>query len=118
VGEKKGVEVDLLFNDDKFLFFLTRYMQKPLSVTALNEQIKSLLESTFLHVYIEGEVSRVTYHNSGHLYFTLKDKNSTISCVMFRGNNAKLKFRLEEGMSVLINASLAVYTPRCSYQLN
>ncbi len=60
----------------------------------------------------------MTYHNSGHLYFTLKDKNSTISCVMFRGNNAKLKFRLEEGMSVLINASLAVYTPRGSYQLN
>ncbi len=93
-------------------------MQKALSVTSLNEQIKSLLESTFLHVYIEGEVSRVTYHNSGHLYFTIKDENSSISCVMFRGNNAKMKFRLEEGMSVFIHGSISVYIPRGSYQLN
>ncbi len=93
-------------------------MNSPLSVTALNNQIKSLLESTFLHVYIEGEVSRVTYHNSGHLYFTLKDENSSISCVMFRGNNSKMKFRLEEGMNVLINGSISLYVPRGSYQLN
>ncbi len=93
-------------------------MQKALSVTSLNEQIKSLLESTFLHVYIEGEVSRVTYHNSGHLYFTIKDENSSISCVMFRGNNAKMKFCLEEGMSVFIHGSISVYIPRGSYQLN
>ena len=93
-------------------------MQKPLSVSSLNEQIKSLLESTFLHVSVEGEVSRVTYHNSGHLYFTLKDKNSAISCVMFKGNNQRLKFQVEEGMAVIISGSISVYAPRGSYQIN
>ncbi len=93
-------------------------MQTPLSVSELNHQIKSLLESTFLSVYVAGEVSRVTYHSSGHLYFTLKDKNSSISCIMFRGNNQKLKFRVEEGMSVIIQGAISVYTPRGSYQIN
>ncbi len=93
-------------------------MQAPISVSQLNNQIKSLLESTFVFVYVEGEVSRVTYHSSGHLYFTLKDKNSSISCVMFRGNNQRLKFRVEEGLSVIIQGAVSVYTPRGSYQIN
>ncbi|WP_024954791.1 exodeoxyribonuclease VII large subunit [Sulfurospirillum arcachonense] len=89
-----------------------------LSVSSLNNQIKSLLETTFLHVSVEGEVSRITFHNSGHVYFTLKDENSTISCVMFRANAMKMKFRLEEGMSVVLHGSVSVYTPRGSYQIN
>jgi len=89
-----------------------------LSVSSLNNQIKSLLETTFLHVSVEGEVSRITYHNSGHLYFTLKDENSSISCVMFRGNNMKMKFRLEEGMAVILHGSVSVYAPRGNYQIN
>lgn len=89
-----------------------------LGVSELNNQIKSLLETTFLHVSVKGEVSRITYHNSGHLYFTLKDENSAISCVMFRGNLAKVKFRLEEGMSIVLHGSISVYAPRGSYQIN
>jgi len=89
-----------------------------LTVSSLNNQIKSLLETTFLHVSVEGEVSRITYHNSGHVYFTLKDENSSISCVMFRGNNMKMKFRLEEGMAVVLHGSVSVYAPRGNYQIN
>ena len=89
-----------------------------LSVSTLNNQIKSLLETTFLHVSVEGEVSRITYHGSGHLYFTLKDENSSIRCVMFRGNNMKMKFRLEEGMAVVLHGSVSVYAPRGNYQIN
>jgi exodeoxyribonuclease VII large subunit len=89
-----------------------------LSVSSLNNQIKSLLETTFLHVSVAGEVSRITYHGSGHLYFTLKDKNSSISCVMFRGNNMKMRFRLEEGMAVVLHGSVSVYAPRGNYQIN
>lgn len=92
-------------------------MNKPLSVTELNNQLKSLLESTFTHVYVEGEVSNLTYHGSGHIYFSIKDQNSTISCVMFRGNASKLRFRLEVGQKVIINGSITVYTPRGNYQL-
>jgi exodeoxyribonuclease VII large subunit len=90
----------------------------PASVAELNRQIQALLESTFLHVKVEGEVSRPTYHSSGHIYFTLKDELSSISCVMFRGNAAKLKFQLEDGMSIIIDGSVSVYTPRGSYQIN
>lgn len=89
-----------------------------LSVSGLNEQIKGLLETSFTQVLVEGELSRITFHNSGHVYFTLKDSSSVISCVMFRGNASKLKFRLEEGMKVVINAALTLYKPRGSYQLN
>lgn len=92
-------------------------MNKPISVTTLNEQIKSVLETTFSSVYVEGEISNLTYHNSGHIYFSIKDKGSTISCVMFRGNAQYLKFRLEVGAKVVISGSLTVYTPRGNYQL-
>ena len=92
-------------------------MNSPISVSSLNEQLKSLLETTFCTVYVEGEVSNLTYHNSGHIYFSIKDKNSTISCVMFRGNAQYLKFRLENGQKIVISGNITVYTPRGSYQL-
>lgn len=88
------------------------------SVSELTEQIKTLMESTFMHVRVQGEISRPTYHNSGHLYFTLKDDKCSISCVMFRGNVSKLKFRLKESMAVEISGSISVYAPRGSYQIN
>lgn len=91
---------------------------QPISVSTLNNQIKALLETHYLNILVEGEVSRVTYHASGHLYFTLKDDRSAISCVMFKGNNQKLKFRLEEGMQVIAGGGISVYTPRGSYQIN
>lgn len=93
-------------------------MNQTLSVSSLNNQIKSLLETTFLHVSVEGEVSRPTYHSSGHLYFTLKDADSSISCVMFKGNNKALKFQVEEGMAVVIHGSISVFSPRGTYQIN
>jgi len=89
-----------------------------LSVSSLNEQIKALLESSFNQVLVEGELSRITFHNSGHIYFTLKDSSSSISAVMFRGNASKLKFRLEEGLKVVINGAISLYKPRGSYQIN
>ena len=91
---------------------------RALSVSSLNEQIKALLEESFSRVFVEGELSRITFHNSGHIYFTLKDSSSAISCVMFRGNATKLKFRLEEGMKVLIDGAVTLYKPRGSYQIN
>jgi len=85
--------------------------------TSLNTKIKSLLETTFMHILVEGEVSSVTYHNSGHVYFSIKDKDSSIKCVMFRSNANRMKFRLERGQHVVVNGSISVYTPRGEYQL-
>ncbi len=92
-------------------------MNTPISVSTLNNQIKSLLETTFINVYVEGEISNLTYHNSGHIYFSVKDSNSTISCVMFKGNARYLKFQLEVGQKIIISGTITVYTPRGNYQL-
>lgn len=89
-----------------------------LSVSTLNEQIKTFLETTFEFVSVEGELSRVTKHGSGHIYFTLKDSESSIKCVMFRGNAARLKFSLDEGAHVVIHGALSLYKPRGEYQIN
>ncbi len=77
-----------------------------MTVTSLNTKIKSLLETTFMHISVEGEISSVTYHNSGHVYFSIKDKNSSIKCVMFRSNASRMKFRLERGQHVVVNGSI------------
>lgn len=92
-------------------------MNKPLSVSELNRQIHSLLETTFSNISVEGEISNLTYHSSGHIYFSLKDDKSTLSAVMFRGNANKLKFRLEVGQKVLVRGSMTVYVPRGNYQI-
>ena len=88
-----------------------------LSVSSLNEQIKNLLESHFIQVYVEGEVSRPTYHTSGHLYFSLKDQKSVIKCVMFRSVLAKVAFRIEDGQQIIVYGKIGVYKPRGEYQL-
>lgn len=89
-----------------------------LSVSSLNEQIKTILETTFSRVLVEGELSRVTIHNSGHIYFSLKDSTSTIKCVMFKGNALKLKFQLKEGLKVILDGAVTLYKPRGEYQVN
>ena len=88
-----------------------------LTVSSLNEQIKNLLESHFVEVYVEGEVSRPTYHTSGHLYFSLKDQKSVVKCVMFRSSLAKVPFRVEDGQQVVVYGKIGVYKPRGEYQL-
>ena len=89
-----------------------------LSVSALNEQIKGLLETSFSRVLVEGELSRITFHNSGHIYFTLKDSGSTLKAVMFRGNASKLRFQLKEGLKVILDGAITLYKPRGEYQIN
>ncbi|MEA3228687.1 MAG: exodeoxyribonuclease VII large subunit [Campylobacterota bacterium] len=88
------------------------------SVSSLNEQIKSLLEESFNPVLVEGELSRITFHNSGHIYFSLKDSASTLKAVMFRGNASKLKFQLKEGLKVVLDGAITLYKPRGEYQIN
>jgi exodeoxyribonuclease VII large subunit len=92
-------------------------LNRPISVSELNNQIKSALETTFISVYLEGEISAVTYHKSGHIYFTVKDESSALKAVMFKGNNRFLKFRLEAGQKIVIYGSISVYVPRGEYQL-
>jgi exodeoxyribonuclease VII large subunit len=96
-------------------------MKEVLSVSQLNDNIKSLLEETFGFVWVEGEVSNVRRPQSGHVYFTLKDDKSQIRAVFFRqfgwSKNRAADFELEEGLSILCHARLSVYAPRGEYQL-
>ncbi|KYJ86339.1 exodeoxyribonuclease VII large subunit [Sulfurovum riftiae] len=87
-----------------------------MSVSSLNTKIKSLLEATFMHILVEGEVASVTYHSSGHLYFSIKDDKSAIKCVMWRSSVSRMKFRIEKGMHIVVEGSVSVYTPRGEYQ--
>lgn len=89
-----------------------------LTVSSLNEQIKTLLEESFSRVLVEGELSRITFHSSGHIYFTLKDEGSSIKAVIFKANAVKLKFRLEEGLKVVLDGAITLYKPRGEYQMN
>ena len=90
---------------------------KAISVTELNNQIKSLLEGHFQIVLVEGEVSKATYHSSGHLYFTIKDETSSVGCAMWRGNLSKLKFKIKPGDKVLVYGAVNLYVPRGEYKL-
>jgi exodeoxyribonuclease VII large subunit len=87
-----------------------------MSVSSLNTKIGSLLEATFMHIMVEGEIAQVTYHRSGHVYFAIKDDKSTLRCVMWRSSVARLKFRLEQGEHIVIEGSISVYVPRGDYQ--
>ena len=87
-----------------------------MSVSSLNTKIKSLLEATFMHTMVEAEVASATYHSSGHLYFTIKDKNSSIKCVMWRSSVSRMKFHIEKGMHIVVEGSVSVYMPRGEYQ--
>ena len=84
-------------------------------VTRINTLFKSSMNLN--NVWIQGEVSNLTKHRSGHYYFSLKDENSEIACVMFSTNVHKLTFSLEQGMRVLVQGSVHVYETRGSLQL-
>lgn len=91
-----------------------------LTVTQLNTYSKSVLEQdrNLSNVYVVGEVSNfVDHYRSGHLYMSIKDSNSSIKAVMFAGNASKLKFRPENGMSVIIRGRVSIYERDGSYQL-
>lgn len=87
------------------------------SVEQLNIYIKQLLEGQVGMVWVKGEVSNFKAHTSGHFYFSLKDSKSQITAVMFRGHNARLKFKPHDGMEVIVRGRITVYEPRGNYQL-
>lgn len=88
------------------------------SVYELNESAKALLEGHFSFVSVEGEISRLTRHSSGHWYFTLKDDRASISAAMFKGANAKVNFIPKDGMKVLCSGKISIYSASGSYQIN
>ena len=80
-------------------------------VSALVTRIKTCLQQNLRldGAWIQGEISNLTRHRSGHYYFSIKDAASELTCVMFRSYVQKMNFRLEEGMSVLASGDVNVY---------
>lgn len=90
-----------------------------LTVSALNQYLKAKLDQD-IHlqkIYLQGELSNLKFHSSGHYYFTLKDEKSRINAVMFSSYAGKLKIKLENGMKVLIVGSISVYVNAGNFQL-
>ena len=93
--------------------------QQVLTITQINEYIRSMMDHDRLlnNVAVKGEISNYKLYPSGHHYFTLKDENGALKCVMFKGNAVKMKFRPENGMKVIAMGKISVFPRDGAYQL-
>lgn len=93
--------------------------QNILTVAQVNSYIKRVFEMDYVlkSIWIQGEVSNCKIHSSGHIYFTLKDGNSAIACVMFKGYRQSNQALLKDGMKIIANGSVSVYEKSGQYQL-
>lgn len=94
-------------------------MQNVYTVAQVNSYIRNMFTQDFMlqRVRIRGEVSNCKYHTSGHIYFTLKDEKSAISCVMFSSDRKGLPFRMAEGQQIIVSGSVDVFERDGKYQL-
>lgn len=88
-----------------------------LSVSELNYSTKLLLEQAIPLLWVSGEISNLKRYNSGHWYFSLKDENAQVRCVMFRHKNQLLDWQPTDGMQIEVNARVTIYEPRGDFQL-
>lgn len=91
----------------------------PISVTDLNRYIKNKIadDEVLSNVLVKGEISNYKHHYTGHLYFTLKDENSLIKCIMFKSFAERLKFEPKDGMKVMLLGSVSVFERDGIYQI-
>ncbi len=87
------------------------------TVSELTRHIRIILEDSFPVIWVEGEISNLRKPSSGHIYFTLKDENSSINAVIFRNIYQTLKFDLEDGQKVICGGKITVYERQGQYQL-
>ncbi|MFB3080433.1 MAG: exodeoxyribonuclease VII large subunit, partial [Nitrosomonadaceae bacterium] len=89
-----------------------------LSVSELNHSAKDLLEHAFPLLWVSGEISNLKRYDSGHWYFSLKDANAQVRCVIFSHKNKYLDWQPEDGMQVEVRALVTLYKTRGDFQLN
>jgi len=90
---------------------------RALSVSELNHQARHLLESSFMQVWVEGELSGFSRPSSGHWYFSLKDRKCQVRCAMFRGMNQRIRTPPKEGDQVRIRGKVTLYENRGDFQI-
>src|SRR6266516_507702 len=99
------------------LFPVEQIARKVLSVTELTWQIRRLLEQQVGRIWVTGEITNFRAQSSGHIYFTLKDANAQLSCVLFRSETVPHRELLADGQKVLLQGDVTVYEARGQYQL-
>lgn len=92
-------------------------MNNILTVSQLNYSVRHLLEMELGQVWLMGEISNFSQPVSGHWYLTLKDQHAQVRCAMFKMKNLRVNFRPQNGMQVLVRASVSLYEPRGDYQV-
>ena len=94
-------------------------MAEAFTVTQVNNYIKNVFARDYVlnRISVKGEVSNCKYHSSGHIYFTLKDRDSQLSCIMFASNRQGLSFKLTDGQQIEAAGQISVYEKSGSYQL-
>ena len=88
-----------------------------LSVTELSLSLKSCVEQVFNHIKVRGEVSDVKRATSGHIYFSLKDKDSVLSAICWKGSNRQCATHIQEGLEIICTGKLSTYPGRSNYQM-
>ena len=88
-----------------------------LSVAELSSKLKRTIEGEFNGIRVQGEISSLKRHSSGHIYFTLKDEDAIINGICWRGVAAKSQFQLEDGLEVIITGRVTIYEKRSNYQI-
>src|SRR5436309_2599896 len=91
--------------------------RRVLTVSELTTQVKRLLEKSIGLLWVTGEVTNLRVQSSGHIYFTLKDANAQLNCVLFRGEAMENREILQDGQKLIVQGDLTVYEPRGQYQL-
>lgn len=87
------------------------------TISRLNREVRALLDSHFSLLWVEGEISNLSRPGSGHLYFSLKDRDAQVRCAMFKMRNQLMSFTPGDGMQVLVRARISLYEPRGDFQL-
>jgi len=97
----------------------TLFSSLHLTVSQITFHIRKMLESDLQlqDVWVEGEISNLSKPNSGHIYFTLKDKNASLKCMMWKQDAARLRVNLQDGMAIEAHGRITLYEPQGSYQL-
>jgi exodeoxyribonuclease VII large subunit len=87
------------------------------TVSELNRKVKGLLEGSFPIIWVGGEISNFTWHSSGHMYFTIKDRSAQLRCVMWKEYNQHLLFAPREGHMIQVQGKISLYEKGGQYQL-
>lgn len=99
------------------MFRTSIHKPKVLTVSELTARIQTALETSFDYIAVAGEISNAKLNASGHWYFSLKDKESVLPCVLWRSNAQYLPFELQDGLQVVARGKLSVFAPRGAYQM-